>query len=296
MRQRAAPGAIERVRVDARRWSRGSARSAMNAGATSRVSTRQRSPGSPAAASSRRCGAVPRGRDHERGVIDGSLAERTRVEADDRVLLRAARRARRAAPRDHAERRPSDPAREGRAVRGVPTADGRVRRRDRRPHPSRRRVRRSHRPGARDGARSRARLRPRPRHERRQRRRHRRPDRPAEPRGSRRDRGVVRRVEKLETAVEPRFQEHFVGRWASPTPAIRSRAWARSWPASPARRVGGALRATPARATQREQHMSDETATPRRRRSGGREARTAARLHAVAEGAVHHPHARPSRC
>ena len=51
----------------------------------------------------------------------------------------------------------------------------------------------------------------------RQCRRHRRPHRAAQrlPR-ARRSRSVVRRIEKIETAIEPAFQEHFVGAMAIP--------------------------------------------------------------------------------
>ena len=149
------------------------------------------------------------------GAIDGSLADRTpRGGRRSDVLLRAARCAGSPASRDHAERRAADPAREGRPVRGVSTPDGRVRHRDRRS------IRLAGAFGAhidpvRDGARSRARLRPRARHERRERRRHRRPHRAAEPAPAEIE-AVVRRVEKLETAVEPRFQEHFVGAMGIP--------------------------------------------------------------------------------
>ena len=98
------------------------------------------------------------------GVIDGALAGRIAADRARRphVLLRAARRAGRATPGHHAERRPPDPAREGRALRRVPAADGCLRHRDRRPHPAGRGVRRAHRPGARDGAGPGARLRSRP--------------------------------------------------------------------------------------------------------------------------------------
>ncbi len=61
------------------------------------------------------------------GVVDGSLADRTtRVIADGRTF--SLRPVRRPPDRDHAERRAADPAGEGGAVRGLPAADGRVRR------------------------------------------------------------------------------------------------------------------------------------------------------------------------
>ena len=58
---------------------------------------------------------------------------------------------------------------------------------------------------------------PRAGHCRRERRRHGRADRAPEPRRAQREiEEVVRRVEKIETAVEPRFQEHFVNAMAIP--------------------------------------------------------------------------------
>ena len=190
--QRAAPGAIERVRIDREtleprfrvigddRWSDEPGFDAV---------LRDRGRGQRHHRGDR--GALPGRRDHHRRR-DRRLARRPqrshrRRRAD--VLLRAARCARGPAPRDHAERRAADPAREGSSVRGVPPADGCPRHRDRRPDPAGRRVRRPHRPRARDGPRARARLRPRARHERRERRRHRRPHRAAEPGRARRDRG-----------------------------------------------------------------------------------------------------------
>ena len=69
------------------------------------------------------------------------------------------------------------------------------------------------------------------------------------------------------------------GRWASPrhrsVPAVGRRR------RSPPRRIvasGSAPAPRTCQPTREEQHVSDHTATPRRRRSGGREARTAARL------------------
>ena len=113
---------------------------------------------------------------------------------------------------------------------------------------------------------------------------------------------VVRRVEKLETAVEPRFQEHFVERWASRTPPIRSRGWA---PSSIFRHGASSRRATaPAprthQPTREEQHVSDDTgatseATPRRRRTGGRRTRGRTPRRRRRTGALHHPGTRRSR-
>ena len=68
----------------------------------------------------------------------------------------------------------------------------------------------------RHGARPDPRLPAGPRPLRRQRRRHRRAHRPPQRRRPPRDRGVVRRIEKIETALEPRFQEHFVNAMALP--------------------------------------------------------------------------------
>ena len=105
--------------------------------------------------------------------------------------------------------------------------------------------------------------------------------------------GVVRRVEKLETAVEPRFQEHFVGAMGIPhaTDAVPAAGgddrsagaqdlvrWHRSSAATTAPR-------RPRPHHPRKEHlMSDQAPEGRRRRQGGgRAARQAARLHAVAE-------------
>ena len=97
--------------------------------------------------------------------------------------------------------------------------------------------------------------------------------------------GVVRRVEKIETAVEPRFQEHFVEAMAIPHRTAPSTNLERvvPLPARPAaserrgadrpldrRRRRAALRPVPGDDT-----MTDPTPS---RRSGGREARRAARL------------------
>ena len=101
--------------------------------------------------------------------------------------------------------------------------------------------------------------------------------------------GVVRRVEKIETAVEPRFQEHFVEALAIPHRTARFEHLARvvDLPAAPnprdSRRIGDpAATAAPAgrRRRREERAMTDDSP---RRRSGGRAARQAARLHAHAE-------------
>ena len=150
--QRAAPGAIERVRIDEQtleprftvigddRWS-----------------------DEPAFDASTVTGRVRLG-DHrgDRGDVPGRHPDdrrghRRRARGPDaagrprrpHVLLRAARR--RAAPGHHAERRAADPAREGGALRRVPAADGPPGHRHRRPHPPGRRVRRAHRSRARAG-------------------------------------------------------------------------------------------------------------------------------------------------
>ena len=149
------------------------------------------------------------------GTIDGSLAARTpRIVADGRTysyVLWAGEPA-----LDHAERRPADPAREGGAPRRLPAADGALRHRAGRPDPARGGLRCADRPRSRP----RAGLVP---------------DCDPGRRGSAGnaaghgariallDRGareeierVVRAVEKVETAVEPRFQEHFVHAMAIP--------------------------------------------------------------------------------
>ena len=101
--------------------------------------------------------------------------------------------------------------------------------------------------------------------------------------------GVVRRVEKIETAVEPRFQEHFVEAMAFPhkTAAFPHLGGGRA-PAGPhgddgRRRSRGPQRtATPAHRGDRHEggRLMDD---PQRRRSGGRAARQALRLAAHAE-------------
>ena len=278
--QRAAPGAIERVRIDRQTLEprfRGDRRRSVERRAGFDATTVTGVAGSgiiEAIAELFLAGVVTTD-----GAIDGSLADRSeRIEADGRTFSYVLHDVPGAARLVITQ----NDVRQIQLAKGpctpVSTPDGRVRHRDRRSDPAGRRVRRPHRPGPRDGARSRARLRPRARHERRERRRHRRPHRAAEPGLPQEIEAVVRRVEKLETAVEPRFQEHFVGRWASRTPPIRSRGWA---PSSIFRHGASSRRATapPPRThqpTREEQHVSDDTgatseATPRRRRTGGRE-------------------------
>ena len=123
------------------------------------------------------------------GTIDGTLAARSPriVPGRPDVLLRPLRR-RAAADRDP-ERHSPDPAREGGAARRLHAALRALRHRPRRPDQARRCVRESHRPRPRARARPRARLRSGQRHVGRQRRRHRCADRAARPHGPRRDRG-----------------------------------------------------------------------------------------------------------
>ena len=223
--QRAAPGAIERVRIDRETSSRASGSSASTPGRTSR---RSRSPsprpGSPASAgrgssrSSPRCswlGSSPR--------TASSTATWWRARrASSRTGGRSATSSTRAtgpgwsAHRDHPERRAGHPARQGGPLRRRPPADGQARDRRARRDPPRGRLREPDRPGPRDDPRADPRLRSRPR--------------PlggdaagtgaliALLSGAARTEieGVVRRVEKIETAVEPRFQEHFVEAMAFP--------------------------------------------------------------------------------
>ena len=103
--------------------------------------------------------------------------------------------------------------------------------------------------------------------------------------------GVVRRVEKIETAVEPRFQQHFVEAMAFPhktaaVPAPRPR----SWPCRNAAPTTGAAAAHDARNERRRRRTRGDRHEggrlmddPQRRRSGGRAARQALRLAAHAE-------------
>ena len=155
--QRAAPGAIERVRIDPRHA--GAAvpcdRTQMR-GPTSRASAAARSPASAAAGSSRLVAELfLAGVLTTDGVIDGSLATRSsRVVADGRTFSYVLHE-RAGAPRLVLTQNDvrADPARESRAVRGVPPAHGCLRHRDRRPGPPRRRVRGAHRPAPRPGAR-----------------------------------------------------------------------------------------------------------------------------------------------
>ncbi len=168
--QRAAPGAIERVRIDRR-----DARAAVQGDrlrpvvGRSGVSPRQpRRPASRASAarasskSSPRC--TSRASSLSDGVIDGSLADAQRRASSPNgrtysyVLHSGAQTL-----QHHAERRARDPAREGRAACRHPAAHGPARRRPRRTHPAAGRFRHAHRRQVRCGARHDSGLRPRAR-------------------------------------------------------------------------------------------------------------------------------------
>ena len=100
------------------------------------------------------------------GIVDGSLAARSpRIVPDGRTfsyVLHEGRGPGLAAHRRHPERRAGDPAREGRPVRRRAAAHGPPRHRRGRRDPARGRVRQPDRPAPRDGPRPRPRLRPRP--------------------------------------------------------------------------------------------------------------------------------------
>ena len=146
--QRAAPGAIERVRVDREtlelrftvigddRWSD-------EAGLRPRRHRRLR-------LGDHRAGrrAVPGRRDHRRGRDRRRAAARTdRVIADGRTFSYVVHEAEPRLVLTQNDVR-ADPAGEGRAVRRVPPVDGRLRPGDRRPDPAGGRVRRAHRPAS----------------------------------------------------------------------------------------------------------------------------------------------------
>ena len=108
-------------------------------------------------------------------------------------------------------------------------------------------------------------------------------------------------MEKIETAVEPRFQEHFVGAMGiphatDPYPRLgrRGRPAGAQAPTAPATRAR--VRAADTTTSERSTDMSDDA--PTGRRTGGRAGRAAARAAAAAERVpVHHAHAaRRSRC
>ncbi len=124
---------------------------------------------------------------------------------------------RRAAARHHAERRARHPARQGGALCGHQAADGPLRRRQGRAHHARRRIRQPYRRDLRHGARPDPGLRPGQGRVGRQRCRHRGAHRASQrPRSRREIEQTVLRIEKIETALEPAFQEHFVSAMAIP--------------------------------------------------------------------------------
>ncbi len=192
--QRAAPGAIERVRIDpvsleprfrvigSDRWSDEAGFEDAIAGMRRDRDLRVRDH-----RGDRR--AVP-GRGRHRGRGHRRLAGR--ADAADpgqgtHLLVPAPRWI--AGDHDHAGRRARDPARQGRPVRRRAPAHGPAGRRCRGRGPACRGLRQPHRPDARHGPGAHPRLRPRPRLVHRQRRRHRRAARAARPRQARRDRG-----------------------------------------------------------------------------------------------------------
>ncbi len=85
--------------------------------------------------------------------------------------------------------------------------------------------------------------------------------------------GVVRQVEKIETAVEPRFQQHFVEAMAfphktAPFPEARGRRHvARATARQPRWRTGAAQRATPATAGAPVARSAGRRRRPGRRRA-----------------------------
>ena len=263
--QRAAPGAIERVRIDERtlepRFTVIGGRPLVRRDRLRRVDGHGR----------------VRLRDHrgDRGDVPGRHPDDRRGDrrrarrphAPDRsgrpdVLVRGARR--RATPGHHAERRPAGPAREGGALRRMPAADGHPRDRHGRPHPAGRRVRRPHRSRPRAGARAGAGLRSRPRDARRQRGGHRRADRAAEPRRPRGDRGASSVGSRRSRPPSSRgSRSTSSARWASRTPPSRTRGWPTRRAACPERgRRDRPTPATPGAAAadhheREEHHMSD---------------------------------------
>ena len=224
--QRAAPGAIERVRID-----RDDARAALPGHRRRRLVGRARASPRPPRETGVTgiCGSgiieviaelFLAGVITADGVVDGALAARTpRIVAGRPDVQLRPPRGRADGPRivDHPERRPGDPAGQGRALRRRPAADG--------PRSAIDAVDEIRLAGA-FGSQIDPihamvlgldpRLRPRPRPVGRQRGRDRRAHRAAVGRRRREIEGVVRRVEKIETAVEPRFQEHFVEAMAFP--------------------------------------------------------------------------------
>ena len=122
------------------------------------------------------------------GVIDGALAARTSAHRAHRPRLRLRHERGAAAARHSSGRRARDPTRQGGALRRREAPDRPPRGAAPTDH-SRWRLRGADRPALRDGAGHDPRLRPRLRRERRQRRRNRGADRPPQPRRAGRDRG-----------------------------------------------------------------------------------------------------------
>ncbi len=117
----------------------------------------------------------------------------------------------------HARRHPRDPAGEVRALCRRAAADGRDGRRQRGPRHPGRGLRRAYQPEARDGAGHDPRCAAGPGDLGRQRRRHRRAHRAAATsRRAAQIEATVHEIHKVETAIEPRFQEHFVNANAIP--------------------------------------------------------------------------------
>ena len=151
------------------------------------------------------------------GVLDGRLAARSpRIVANGRtfayVLHQGAR-----GDEDHAERCARHSAGEGGAVCRHRAAHGAARHRSRRSHPARRRLRQPHRRQVRHHPRHGSGLRSGAGALRRQCRRHRRAHRAARCHfAAASSSRWCRRIEKVETAIEPRFQQHFVEAMAIP--------------------------------------------------------------------------------
>ena len=122
--QRAAPGAIERVRID-REHARAAVPGHRLGAVVGRARLRRRPPPRPASpasagrASSRSIAELfLAGVITADGIVDGELAARTpRIVPDGRTFSYVLHDGRAAADRDHPERRPRDPAGQGRAVR-----------------------------------------------------------------------------------------------------------------------------------------------------------------------------------
>ena len=132
------------------------------------------------------------------------------------------------------------------------------------PDPPRRRVRKPHRPGLRARPRPRPRLRPRERHVRRERRRHRVEDRPARPLGTRRDRGC--RPSRREDRDRRRATLPGALRRSDGDPprhrSLREAARGRRSPSPPRRRPGRRPRAAPSQSTRfrpKEPRMTETT-------------------------------------